>query len=86
MSSSWVALRNVVWCSGAKKQRINLGLSAKAHRPEGPPSAYHDRVGQVICTAGGSGGGGGWTIRLHDDSGVSYEELAKVLFSDDYWV
>ena len=48
-------------------------------------SAYHDRDGRVISTASGSGGGGGWAIRLRDDAGLSYEQLAKFLVSDDHW-
>ncbi|MCG3774808.1 MAG: Type IIS restriction enzyme Eco57I [Nitrospira sp.] len=48
-------------------------------------SAYHDRAGQVICTASGSGGGGGWTIRLREGAEMAYERLAEFLTSDDYW-
>lgn len=76
-----------LWWRFRRPQGVESARRQKLLVPSIMPiaSAYHDRAGQVICTASGSGGGGGWTIRLRDDSGRSYEELAKFLVSDNYW-
>jgi hypothetical protein len=76
-----------LWWRFRRPQGVDSARRQKLLVPSIMPiaSAYHDRVGQVICTASGSGGGGGWTVRLRDDAGLSYEQLVKFLVSDDFW-
>jgi hypothetical protein len=76
-----------LWWRFRRPQGVDSARRPKLLVPSIMPmaSAYHDRAGQVICTASGSGGGGGWTIRLRDDTRMSYDQLAKFLVSDDFW-
>jgi hypothetical protein len=48
------------------------------------PTAFYDRLGQVICTASGKGGGGGWILQPTEGSPVNLDKLARYLCSNDH--
>ena len=48
------------------------------------PTAYYDRVGRVICTASGKGGGGGWVLQPREGTQTNMEALASYLRSGDH--
>lgn len=75
------------WWRFRRPQGIPAARQEKILVPSIMPtaSAYHDRLGRVICTASGSGGGGGWTIRLRENCGTTYEKLARHLTSSQFW-
>lgn len=75
------------WWRFRRPQGIDAARTQKILVPSIMPhaSAYHDRTGRVICTASGSGGGGGWLIRLKENSRTTYEDLAEYLASERFW-
>ncbi len=79
------ALKGKKWWLFRRPQGVKVATRPKILVPSmmREPTAYLDRKGEVICTASGKGGGGGWVLTLKEDSGTALSKLAEYLQSEE---
>jgi hypothetical protein len=74
------------WWRFRRPQGVKCATQAKVLVPSmmKEPTAYYDLDGEVICTASGKGGGGGWILQPASGSHTNLEMLARYLRSPEY--
>jgi hypothetical protein len=92
--------RNQQTLKAREKGKFDDGVWWRFRRPQGvrcaalpkiivpsmmeEPTAYHDPVGAVICTASGKGGGGGWVLTAKPGVDVDLARVAEYLRSQKH--